>query len=117
MNWFIVPATMTRAHHTVDRGMSIGFNTQELSSEEKIKIADNLQSFGYLAFKPNQDWNDEELPTGDATFEGKTPSERLRAVIYVYYKQLSKQKAMPDFDAYYKSEIEGFINEYKGMLE
>jgi hypothetical protein len=43
----------------------------------------------------------------------KTPSQRLRGVLYILWKQLSE---VGDFAAYYKSEMEKIMNHYKNKL-
>lgn len=49
----------------------------------------------------------------DYTQEGKTPSERLRNVLYAVFKD---QKVVWIFDDYYRAEMEKVINVYKAKL-
>jgi hypothetical protein len=47
-------------------------------------------------------------------FDTKTPSQRLRAVMYVWFRQ---SKAQGEFEDFYKREMERIIETYKGHLE
>ena len=49
----------------------------------------------------------------DYTQEGKTPSERLRNVMYAVFKD---SKVVWLFDDYYRAEMEKIINAYKEKL-
>lgn len=49
----------------------------------------------------------------DYTQEGKTPSERLRNVMYAAFME---EKGMWLFDNYYRDEMETIINTYKSKL-
>ena len=49
----------------------------------------------------------------DYTQEGKTPSERLRNVMYAAFME---EKRMWLFDNYYRDEMETIINTYKSKL-
>ena len=45
----------------------------------------------------------------------KTPSERLRAVLYVLWEQ--QKPLVITFDAFYRAEMDRIITHYKGKLE
>lgn len=49
----------------------------------------------------------------DYTQEGKTPSERLRNVMYAVFME---EKRMWLFENYYRDEMESIINRYKSKL-
>jgi len=46
---------------------------------------------------------------------GKSPSSRLRAVLFILWKQLGETEN--DFEVYYKLKMEKFIDHVKGELE
>ena len=96
-----------------DGGVSVSFATQELTPEEKLELAKYYNTFGYMLFKDNA-FKPEEVPKEDAVFdEDKTPSKRLRAVIYLWWKKLAKS----DFDSFYKIKMEEIINSVKKKLD
>ena len=108
------PAILTRISYTKDGGLSLGFSTQEMTNEDKLALSELYQTFGFLAFKQNQiDISD--LPKEDAEDRNKTPSKRLRAVLYV----LLKQKGIkPDqFESFYREKMEQLITIIKDKLD
>lgn len=110
---FQAPAILTRISYTKDRGLSLGFHTNELSDEDKIIAARYHGCFGFLLFKQNQ-FTEEEIPAGDATDEGKSPSQRLRSVLFVLWKQ---RGATGDFEGFYRDQLEAAINRVKRLLD
>lgn len=47
----------------------------------------------------------------------KTPSQRLRSVLYVYWEKEIKNKTKETFDAYYKRKIDTMIESIKEKLD
>lgn len=84
----------------VDGWMKIVIVTPELSIE---KMAE-------LLYAKKQWITDMDV---DAKEEGKTPSERLRNVIYAVFKDRNVAEL---FDDYYRREMEDIINVYKRKL-
>ena len=111
---FQAPAILTRIAYTKDRGLSLGFATQELSDEEKVAAAQFHQQFGYLLFKPNE-FKEEDVPKEDALTEGKSQSQRLRDVLYVLWAQKADPKI--DYNTYYRQETEKIIAHYKSKID
>ena len=110
---FTVEAIVTRISSMVDGGLSIGLHTKELSAEEKAKIMDFHNQAGWLLFKENE-VEEKEIPTQQAEFGIKTPSQRLRSVLYVLWEQ---KGAPGDFDVFYRSRMEQFIDDIKAQLQ
>ena len=109
-----VPSQITGIRFMKDGGVSVTFATQELPPEEKLELAKYYNAFGYMLFKENQ-FKPEDIPTGDATLdEDKTPSKRLRAVLFLWWKLLGKKE---DFDLFYKSRMEDLIDKVKEKLK
>lgn len=106
-------AILTKANPTVDRGMSLGFRTRELSHEEKVVLMEKLNSEGWLLFKENE-FVTPDVPEGNAETGSRTPSERLRDVIFVYYKQKDSKS---DFELFYRNQMEVIIEAMKRKLE
>lgn len=108
-----VPAILTGFRLLKDGGVGLSFSTQELTSEEKLVLGSFHQKFGGLAFRENE-LTPEDIPTEDADFEGKTPSKRLRAVLFVLWKQ---QGATGDFEDYYRNKMNLIIEQIKTKLD
>jgi hypothetical protein len=109
---FTVPAILTRCSSMVDGGVSLGFHTKELTSEEKVKIMEFHNQAGYLLFKENEIM-DADIPVADAEIESKTPSQRLRGAMFVWWKQMGEKG---DFEEFYRSKMNHIIEQVKGKL-
>ena len=69
---------------------------------------------GWLLFSPNT-IQEENIPDEKAELdEGKSPSKRLRSVLFILWKQRGKQG---DFETYYRAQIERLIDQIKEKLE
>lgn len=82
-------------------------------------IASNLQQFGYMAFKNEPFRNNEKevIENLKADYEetGKTPSQRLRNVLYVNFEQ--GNEGYSTFTDYYNAKMEKIVNHYKNKLD
>lgn len=113
---FSTPAQFTGYTRKADRSISLRFVTaREYTPDEVKKVDEYFQKEGYLLFKPNRIQVD-DIPKEDLETEGKTKSQRLRAVLYVFAKEglgLSDEEAA----AFYHKEMEKIIDHYKKKLE
>lgn len=114
-NIFQAPAILTSFSYTKDGGARLGFTTNELTDNEKLLIGTFYQKFGYIAFKGNS-FQDKDLPKGNAENSSKSHSVRLRASLYVLWEQQHKDKYL-NFDSFYISQMERFIDAVKEKLE
>lgn len=96
-----------------DGGLSLGFATNELKSEEKIMASEFHQKFGWLLFKESE-FSDADIPDTDAPDETKTPSQRLRAALYVLWKSRGSNG---DFQDFYTKNLEQAIERVKRLLD
>jgi len=87
--------------------------TAELNIEEKHYLSDNegKEGFFYFAEAPFKEILIPNVQLGE--FENKTPSERMRAVIWRIWEANGKKG---DFDTYYKSTMEKIIDQLKEKL-
>ncbi len=102
-----------------DHSYKLLFETSELSPEKLSHLGTSLQKAGYLAFKSDP-FKTEELQTIDgieADFEdvGKSPSTRLRSVLFLLWKKTPE--GYEDFNLYYRFKMEKLINHYKEKLD
>ena len=96
-----------------DGGLSLGFATNELSDEEKVIASKYHQKFGYVLFAENQ-FKETDIPSTDATDESKSPSQRLRAALFVLWKQ---EGGKGDFEVFYRLNMEKAIARVKKLLD
>jgi hypothetical protein len=115
----LIPALLTTFRSLKDKTIKLEFETNELSPEQITGLAQNLQAFGYLAFKKDE-FKTEQLMIIDelkAEYEdrSKTPSRRLRDVLFVAWKQ--SPEGYEDFESYYRYKMNLFIEHVKSKLE
>lgn len=107
-----LPAIMTGFASHADGGAGIRFTTNELAGEDYVALASEKGKFGWLIFKEN-DVQDEDIPNEQAE-EAKTPSQRLRAVLFVLWTQEGKKG---NFEDYYRNRMEKLIEVIKNKLD
>ena len=113
MSIFTAPAILTRIAYLKDKGLSLGFSTNELPDADKLIVSRFHGAFGHLLFSKNQ-LKEEDIPKGDATDDSKTPSQRLRGVLFIQWTQLGK---LGDFDQFYRAQVELIIDMIKRKLD
>jgi hypothetical protein len=113
---FQTSAQIAKIQTMADRGNRVVIDTQELSPEDMATLFSLKQGgMGWFLFKGSA-ITTEEIPDYDpATFdEIKSPSQRLRAVLFVYWKEI--RKGQGDFEGFYRAQVERIIEQYKEKL-
>lgn len=115
----ILPANIESYRSLKDRSVKIVFETAELNPSQVGDLQGNLMKAGFLAFKPDP-FKKEEIAWVDsieADFDDpkKTPSKRLRAVLYLNFQQ--DPEGYQTFPSYYESKMETIINHMKKKLD
>jgi hypothetical protein len=113
MTPFTSAAILTVGAPTNDGGMRIRLETNELKDEEKIILLKYNNTFGYFLFKPNA-FQDSEIPKDNADMKNKSPSQRLRSVLYLLFMEAEGKPE--DFPAHYNQEVEKIITHYKTKI-
>jgi len=106
-------ATFTSFGSRSDGSARLSFTTQELEGADFAELKDAQNQYGWLLFSEN-DVNLKDLPKEDAEDKNKTPSKRLRATLFVLWKQTSESG---DFDAWYRIKMEKLIDIVKAKLD
>lgn len=105
-------AIITSIRSKADGSLGLSVNTPELSSEEKVLFM-ALQNLNVkMTIEPVGVALTEKSKI-EKGMDGKSPSERLYNVIYVYYKQI---KSTDDFEVFYRRNMENIIDTYKARL-
>lgn len=113
MNAIKLPAVLDNFTERKDGSSRITFDSRELTEEEVLILRRFRNEEGWLIFSKNE-IDKEDIPDKDAEVDTKTPSQRLRAVLFVRWKNLGE----PDtFKKYYDSVMEKFINSVKDRLD
>jgi hypothetical protein len=117
VNKILIPAILNGYRPLRDRSWSISLNLNEPNKEQKEIIDQMHQKAVFVLIKDAQVTKDEEelIDSVDADIETKTPSQRLRGVLYRNFEQ--ENKGCKDFKEYYRIEMERIINHYKQKLD
>jgi hypothetical protein len=115
-----LPASLEGVATRADKTVRLTFGTQELSVQEAGMLFSMHQSMVYLAIKEElfsreEERAVEELEADASEFQVKTPSQRLRAVMYRLYQQ--NNDGFNSFTRYYEHRMEGLVNHFKSKLE
>jgi hypothetical protein len=98
-----------------DRSVSYTFITSlEQTSEQLAEWDSNCSQNGIIYFKTNGNLTQQEvneIESVEIEVEGKTKSQRLRNVLYVYCQQQNEE-----FNKFYSDEMERIIQHYKDKL-
>lgn len=115
MRTFKVPATLEGVSTLKDGGVSLRFHTQELTAEEKTLAFGYQTGFGWLLFQEKDDYQD-DIDLGEIRKDtgGKSPSQRMRSVLYLLWK---KSGASASFEVYYAQQMERMIDMLKDRLD
>jgi len=99
-----------------DRSIGMSISTPELQNLEKSLFFD-LQ--GILCECTIRPLDNDSAPTEIKTeMNSKTPSQRLRNTLFVWWKQLSDSgKCSEPFEMWYPAKMEGIILQIKNKLE
>ena len=114
----ILPVSLNPISRRKDKSVKMSFETRELSPEETMILMAMEGEEGWLLFSTNrEEIKEEEIPQEKAEVDEKTPSERLRAVMFVWYKQESdKGRYIGTFENFRRNKIEIFIEGIKKKL-
>lgn len=115
---FQAPAEIMKLETMAAGGVRVVIDTQEITDSNDLAKLFRLKkgSVGWFVFK-NTEIKGEDVPDGDLPQEEgekKTPSERFRAVLFVYWKEVKGGNG--DFNTFYRDTIEKLINAYKEKL-
>ena len=114
-----IPATVARLSSRKDLSLSVTFDTGELSPDLAGHLFGMQNKAVYLAVKETA-FNAQETDALDALDSEfiddtkKTPSRRLRAVLYLLWQQ--DPEGYADFKAFYAAKMEAVIGHFKGKL-
>lgn len=111
-----LPAIFAGIRSRKDRSYSLTFETRELVGQDAATLLTMQQTECWLLIAPDDSLDSVEVPKAkpDAGVGQKTPGQRLRAVLFVYWTQLGKPG---DFEDFYRGRIERLIEQYKARLD
>lgn len=120
------PIELKNYNRRADRSISFRVDSLlEIGSKEIAEIDGHIGDVGFLVLTDAHNLDNidvgeilEGLPENDLYDNHKTPSQRLRNVLYVRLEQkLGRKPEKEEFAIYYKNQMEGLINKFKEELE
>lgn len=99
-----------------DRSYRLEFDSRELGGEDAATLLNMQMTEGWLLFAPTDEIDNTHIPEerANAGVGMKTPSQRLRAVLFRLWEQAGKPG---QFEDYYRSKMEIVIDRFKENLE
>lgn len=111
-----VPATISKVTTMADKSLRLQVDTQEIDGETKAKIFSMHDMLGWFVFAPApiKELTLDDLPQIHLEDNEKTPSQRLRSIMFVYWKE---KRLKQDFDIFYRYHINQMINKFRDGLD
>lgn len=114
-----LPAIIEGIRSRKDKTFTITLGTNELTPADAAAVFSLNQQFAFVAIKPDAFKTEEKdvIENLESGYEdsSKTPAQRLRGVLYVYWKQ--DPQGYDDFNDFYRNRIEAVIDHFKTKLE
>ncbi len=114
----LLPSQVEGISSRKDKTIKLTLGTQELSPNQAAELFNLNQQFCYVAIKPEPFTRDESESIDSLKADldnSKTPSQRLRGILYLNYQQ--DNKGYKDFTTYYIAEVERICEHYKNKLD
>jgi hypothetical protein len=110
-----IPATVSKVTTMADKCLRLVVDTQEITDAEiKRDVFETHDALGYFFFQENPITEiPKNLPPVEMEEGEKTPGQRLRGVLFVYWEQ---KKVKESFEVFYRAEIEKLISRIKEKL-
>lgn len=100
-----------------DRTMVVDFNTQEMTPDDAAHIFEMFEKHVWVAVSETEVSPDDlNIPESIAEKGDKSPSQRLRSVLFVYWKQ-NEKKINKTFNVFYDGQMEKIIDYMKDKLK
>ncbi|CAB4122045.1 hypothetical protein UFOVP19_44 [uncultured Caudovirales phage] len=114
----ILPAQIEGLASRKDKTIKITFGTQELSPADAAEVFQLNQKFCYIGIKEELFQQDDIDTIQDIKADlelNKTPSQRLRGILYINYQQ--ENEGYKDFTTYYISKMDKLCEHFKSKLD
>ncbi len=116
MNGLLIPVIVESIRSLKDGSISVNIGTQELSPGKAAELfaLRNMVCFAYFSAKQIESNEKNIIDSMDVELKGKTPGQRLRAVMYLKWK--NDNEGYKDAQSYYTAKMEAIIEHYKADL-
>jgi len=98
---------------TADKGIRVIVETQEIPPQQKLALFELAGKFGWFVFAETEP-DRIEIPDEKPEFKGqKSQAQRLRACLYKLWEKKGK---LMDFELFYRTKMDGIIEQIKNRL-
>lgn len=115
----VIPGEISAIRTLKDRSVKIELTTQELSEGQAGSVFTMMNKYGIMAFKLEEMSQDDldVLDSANVRLDDgrKSPSQRLRGVLYALYRAQSPEGE--NFEQFYVSTMEKILNHYKKQID
>lgn len=118
MDGLLLPTIVSSIRSLKDGSVSVCVETQELSPAKAGELFSFRGKVVMMYLSPKETISQKEINQIneiDAEFEGKTPSKRMRDVLYVLFTQ--QPEGHKEFDAFYKFKMSQITEHLKSKLQ
>lgn len=120
IDFILLEAQLDNIATRADGTLKVTLGTQELPPEMSAKLFALHRQHAHVLISPHGIGKDQidivkdmAVVTPKPTVRGKSPSQRMRNVFFVYWEQNGSKG---DFDDFYEEEMDKVINHYKSKL-
>jgi hypothetical protein len=113
MNAIHTPLQINRVSLRSDDSVSFSAETPELTDEQLLAFRGLAKSLAYAIIEPEN--GSQTVLKVEKDVSGKTPSQRLRGVLFVQWKQQGEPHN--DFEVYYRIMMNKYIDDVKSKLD
>lgn len=117
-NGVLIAAQIENVTTRKDRTIKITIGTNELAPDKTAVIMSMVHNICALYISPKETISQKEVDQVDKLdpeFGGKTQSQRIRNVLYKLFEQ--NREGFKDFDTYYHSKTEMYIEHLKTKIQ
>lgn len=117
MEGTLLPVIVSSIRSLKDGSVSVTVETQELSPAKAGQLFELRNKVCFAYFSAKQIENNERalIDALDPELKGKTPGQRLRAVLYRLWEQ--QPEGYKDSESHYRAKMESIIETFKSNLE
>ncbi len=112
-----IPGTIEKFESRADNTWKLTVGTQELHQSDIAELAVQKGKLGHFVFAASEQISEQDIPTEQLERNEKSPSQRIRAVLYrLWEKEVTDHKKM-DFEIFYRTRMERLIEAIKAKLD